>query len=156
MQTVSQWLRAVAVVCALLCASCLTMSLPKSARVEPNAPPSRTESTSTTDSRLMDTWELMYQVNEKNSEEQPRPGTRTLIEFKEPGRVVFSRIEREKESDVVNRREGDFTVRQSEIHITDDAGNSVRWPYQITGDTLIIAMPNDKRKFYWKRCKPKP
>lgn len=131
------------------------MTLPKSARVEPDAVGSRSDKASTTDGRLAGSWELMYQVNDKNEEKPPRPGTRTLIEFREPGRIVWSRSEqRENQSDTVNRREGNFTVRQNEIHLTDDAGNSDQWPYQITGDTLITAIPRERLKFYWKRTKP--
>jgi len=140
MQTVSQWLRLFVVVCALLCASCLSLTL---------------QTAKTTDSRLFGTWELTHQVNDKNEEEPPRTGTRTLIEFKAPDKIVFSRAgQRENENDPIKKREGNFFLQQNEIHVTDDGGNSVSWPYQIAGDTLITTMPKEKRKFYWRRTKP--
>ncbi|MCA1960945.1 MAG: lipocalin family protein [Desulfomonile sp.] len=140
MHAVSKWLRLSVVVCALLCASCLSLTL---------------QTAKTTDSRLFGTWELTHQVDEKNEEKTPDPGTRTLLEFKEPDRIVFSRIQRrENDSDIVKKREGNFFLQQNEVHITDDGGNSVGWPYQIAGDTLITTMPSEKRKFYWRRTKP--
>ena len=62
-----------AVVClvALMCASCITTTLPKTASVEPG-PSSREPSQTSADKNLLDTWELLYQVNEKGDEERPR------------------------------------------------------------------------------------
>jgi len=138
----------------LLFASCLTTSLPKSARVEPNTS-SPTASASTTpqglpDKKLVDTWELQYQVNDKGDEERPREATRTLIEFTDRGQVVFNRMDKEN-SDKMKSRSGRYAVEKEEISITDDAGNTVRWPYQVVGDTLVLVMPEVKKKFYWRR-----
>lgn len=98
----------------------------------------------------MDTWELLYQLNEKGEEERPRESTRTLIEFTEQGKVIFNRVEREH-ADSVKKRSGKFTLNGNEISITDDVGNTVKWPYQVTGDTLVLTMPEIKKKFYWRR-----
>lgn len=136
----------------LMCASCLTMGLPKSAKVEsaPATPePSRTGAA---DSRLVDSWELMYQVNDKGEQERPREKTRTVIEFTKEGRVVFNRLDGEN-SDHKKSRTGKYSLEKDEISITDDAGNSVKWPYTITGDTLVIVMPEVKKKFYWRRSR---
>jgi hypothetical protein len=134
---------------ALLCASCITTTLPKSARVEPS-PSSGEPSQASSDKNLLDTWELLYQVNEKGDEERPRDATRTLIEFTDKGQVIFNRMDKEN-SDKMKSRTGKYALDKSEINITDDVGNTVKWPYQITGDTLMIVMPEVKKKFYWRR-----
>lgn len=134
---------------ALLCASCITTTLPKSARVEPS-PSSGESSQASSDKNLLDTWELLYQVNEKGDEERPRDATRTLIEFTDKGQVIFNRMDKEN-SDKMKSRTGKYALDKSEINITDDVGNTVKWPYQITGDTLMIVMPEVKKKFYWRR-----
>jgi hypothetical protein len=134
---------------ALLCASCIATTLPKSARVEPS-PSSGEPSQASSDKNLLDTWELLYQVNEKGDEERPRDATRTLIEFTDKGQVIFNRMDKEN-SDKMKSRTGKYALDKSEINITDDVGNTVKWPYQITGDTLMIVMPEVKKKFYWRR-----
>jgi hypothetical protein len=140
----------------LVFSSCLTMSLPKSARVEPSptvSPPTATASVppkGAADTKLIDTWELQYQVNDKGDEERPRAATRTLIEFTDRGQVIFNRMDKEN-SDSMKHRSGRYAVEQQEVTITDDAGNTVRWPYQVVGDTLVLTMPELKKKFYWRR-----
>ena len=134
---------------ALLCASCITTTLPKSARVEPS-PSSGEPSQASSDKNLLDTWELLYQVNEKGDEERPRDATRTLIEFTDKGQVIFNRMDKEN-SDKMKSRTGKYALDKSDINITDDVGNTVKWPYQINGDTLMIVMPEVKKKFYWRR-----
>jgi hypothetical protein len=132
-----------------LCASCLTMTMPKSARVDPGAPPSGTTEP-TVDKNLVDTWELLYQVNDKGDQEPPKEGTRTLIEFTNKGKVIFNRIDKEH-SDKMMSRPGKYALEKEEISITDDSGNTVKWPYQVSTDTLVISMPEVKKKFYWRR-----
>jgi hypothetical protein len=117
--------------------------------VEPS-PPSGEPSQAASDKNLLDTWELLYQVNEKGDEERPRDATRTLIEFTDKGQVIFNRMDKEN-SDKMKSRTGKYALDKSEINITDDVGNTVKWPYQITGDTLMIVMPEVKKKFYWRR-----
>ena len=78
--------------------------------------------------------------------------SRTLIEFTDNGRVVFNRMDKET-TDSSKSRSGQFSLVKDEISITDDAGNTVQWPYQITGDTLVLVMPEVKKKFYWQRVK---
>jgi hypothetical protein len=134
---------------ALLCASCISTTMPKTARVEPS-PSSGEPSQASADKNLLDTWELLYQVNEKGDEERPRDATRTLIEFTDKGQVIFNRMDKEN-SDKMKSRTGKYALDKSEINITDDVGNTVKWPYQITGDTLMIVMPEVKKKFYWRR-----
>jgi hypothetical protein len=134
---------------ALLCASCISTTMPKTARVEPS-PSSGEPSQSSQDKNLLDTWELLYQVNEKGDEERPRDATRTLIEFTDKGQVIFNRMDKEN-SDKMKSRTGKYALDKSEINITDDVGNTVKWPYQITGDTLMLVMPEVKKKFYWRR-----
>jgi len=152
LSTLKRGFRLAAILAGLLCISCLTASLPKSAKVEPTPPPSEAGSGQSTveDKSLVDTWELLYQLNEKGEEERPRESTRTLIEFTEQGKVIFNRVEREH-ADSVKKRSGKFTLNGNEISITDDVGNTVKWPYQVTGDTLVLTMPEIKKKFYWRR-----
>lgn len=138
-----------------LCSSCLTTTLPKSVAVEGTT----TSGLKTTDSAkdpkeksLLDKWELQYQVNDKGVQEKPRESTRTLIEFFEDGKVTFDRSDKDK-ADSRKSRTGRFTVANNEISITDDAGNTVKWPYQVSGDTLVLVMPEVQKKFYWRRVK---
>jgi hypothetical protein len=140
---------------ALLCSSCITMGAPKTAKVEPSTPtPAPTQplaqASSSADKKLVDTWELQYEVNEKGDERRPRESTRTLIEFTDGGQVIFNRIDKE-ESDAMKSRSGKYAIEKEEISITDDAGNNVKWPYQVAGDTLVLVMPEVKKKFYWRR-----
>jgi hypothetical protein len=132
---------------ALLCASCISTTLPKTARVEPS-PSSGEPSQAPSDKNLLDTWELLYQVNEKG-EQRPLEGTRTLIEFTDKGQVIFNRMD--KDSDKMKNQTGKYALDNNEITITDNAGNTVKWPYQVTADTLVITMPEKKTKFFWRR-----
>ena len=105
-----------------------------------------------TDNRLVDTWELMYQVNDKGDEKRPTEASRTLIEFTKAGKVIFNRVDSE-DTKRTKSRTGKYYLSNDEIRITDDMGNSVRWPYKITGDTLVIMMPEAKKRFLWRRFK---
>jgi len=137
-----------------LCASCLSMSLPKSAKVQSPTDASETASNHgpgpTVDKGLVDTWELLYQKNDEGMEQRPRESTRTLIEFTERGHVIFNSMDRDN-SDKVKSRSGKYSVNGERINITDDVGNTVSWPYQLAGDTLVLVMPEEKKKFYWRR-----
>jgi hypothetical protein len=117
--------------------------------VEPS-PPSGEPSQASSDKNLLDTWELLYEVNEKGDQKPPQEGTRTLIEFTDKGQVIFNRMD--KDSDKTKNRTGKYALDTSGITITDDAGNTVKWPYQVTADTLVITMPENKNnKYYWRR-----
>ncbi len=133
----------------MLCASCITTTLPKTARLEPG-PSASQPSPTASDKKLLDTWELLYQVNENGAEERPKDGTRTLIEFTDKGQVIFNRMDKDH-SDKMKSRTGKYILEKNQLTITDDVGNTVKWPYQVTGDTLMIAMPEVKKKFYWRR-----
>lgn len=140
---------------ALLCSSCITMGAPKTAKVEPSTPaPGIAQAApapgASADKKLVDTWELQYEVNEKGDERKPREATRTLIEFTDGGQVIFNRVDKD-ESDKMKSRSGKYAIEKDEISITDDAGNNVKWPYQVVGDTLVLVMPEVKKKFYWRR-----
>ena len=89
-------------------------------------------------------WELLYQLNDKGERQNPRDLTKTQIEFTDNGQVVFNRIDNEN-ADNVKSRTGKFTVDKNQISITDDAGNTVKWPFQIASDSLIISMPESTR-----------
>jgi hypothetical protein len=104
----------------------------------------------TTDLNLLDTWELLYQVDEKGTEQRPREGTRTLIEFTDKGHVIFNRVINDG-SHRMNSRAGKYALDGNKIRITDDVGNTVIWPYGISGDELVIEMPETKKKYYWRR-----
>lgn len=138
-----------------LCTSCLTMTLPKSARLEgsgssPGAPAETAKQEK--EKTLLAKWELLHQVNDKGVQEKPRESTQTLIEFLENGKVVFDRTDKEN-TESRKSRSGKFTLVNDEISITDDAGNTVQWPYQISGDTLVLVMPEVQKKFYWRKVR---
>jgi hypothetical protein len=130
------------------------MSLPKSASVESSGKQTEPGNLpqSPSDKALMDTWELAYQVNEKGEQERPRDSTRTLIEFTDRGTVVFNRMDKDN-SDQPKSRTGRYTTENSEINITDDVGNTVKWPYTVKGETLVIVMPEKKKEFHWRRSR---
>lgn len=140
-------------ICALMCAfslaSCLTASLPKSARMESQAT-SQNTAASNLDKGLTDKWELMYQVNDKGEEQKPRESTRTVLEFTGNGEVIFNRMDKDN-TEMTKNRSGKYTLDKDQIVITDDAGNTVKWPYSITADNLMISMPEVSKKFHWKR-----
>jgi hypothetical protein len=102
------------------------------------------------DKKLVDTWELLYQTNDKGDQERPPEDVRTLMEFTDKGQVIFNRIDKEHSDKLVSRT-GKFALDKEEINITDDRGNTVKWPYQVNADTLVIVMPEVKKKFYWRR-----
>lgn len=137
------------ILCALTCVSCLTASLPKNTKLDSQAS-SQNSASSSMDRGLMDKWELMYQVNDKGEEQKPREATRTVLEFTGNGEVIFNRMDKEN-TDMSKSRSGKFTIDKEQIVITDDAGNTVKWPYQITGDNLLISMPEVSKKFHWRR-----
>ncbi|HMK36228.1 MAG TPA: hypothetical protein VK463_14235 [Desulfomonilaceae bacterium] len=143
---VTTW--SLAVLAAFLCTSCLTMTMPKGGGVEPMAKSGTAEAA--VDQKLVDTWELLYQVNDKGEQEHPREATRTLIEFNTKGQVIFNRVD-QTQSDAMKSRTGKFALDKDLIRITDDVGNTVKWPYQVNGDTLMIAMPEVNKKFFWRR-----
>ncbi len=130
------------------CVSCVGTSVSKIARVDPGVTGSAASETG--DKGIVDTWELLYQVNENGDEERPREGTRTLLEFTKGGQVIFNRVDNEN-SARVKTQTGKYSVDKAEINIADEEGNSVRWPYQITGDNLVLSMPEKKKKFHWRR-----
>ncbi len=121
----------------IVCSSCLTWT-------------SNIKDSPTIDKNLLDSWELMYQIDDKGNQEKPREATRTLIEFSNDGQVIFNRVDKEK-SDSVSNRKGKFRTEKGLIAITDDAGNTVKWPYDISGDSLKITMPEVNKEFHWRR-----
>jgi len=129
-----------------VCASCVSMGLSKTAQLEQGSAGSDVQA----DKSLVDKWELECRVNDKG-EEVP-PTTRTLIEFTNGGKVIFNRMDNEN-SDPVKTRSGTYSIDKAEIQITDYQGNTVKWPYQVTGDTLTLVMPEAKKKFRWRRLK---
>ncbi len=137
--------------CALTCASCLTASLPKNARMDSNAS-SENSPAAPVDRGLTDKWELMFQINDKGEEQKPRESTRTVLEFTGNGEVIFNRMDKDS-ADMAKSRSGKYTVDRDQIVITDDAGNTVKWPYQVNGDNLMISMPEVSKKFHWRRYK---
>lgn len=137
----------------VLCASCLSMSLPKSAKVEPppaNASIEQLTSKTALDGGLVDSWELLYQVDNQGEQKRPPDSTRTLIEFTDKGQVIFNRLDKDT-SNQIKSRTGKYTLEGDKITIVDDVGNVTKWPYQQTGDTLMIVMPELDKKFYWRR-----
>lgn len=137
------------VVCCL-CASCVTMTLPQSTKVNTQSPRTPEKEYVVKDDRLCDTWELMYLVDDKGEEKNPEEGTRTVAEFTRKGEVIVNKVDR-RAPDRVKTRKGQYVAENNKIRITDQDGNEVSWPYMIDGDTLVIEMPEAKKKFYWRR-----
>jgi len=138
---------------AAFCASCLTASLPKSARMDDETQSGSdisASSTGSSDKSVVGKWELLYQINDKGERQNPKDQTKTHIEFTDNGQVVFNRFDNEN-SDSVKSRSGKYSIEKNRISITDDAGNTVKWPFQIASDSLIISMPEVNKKFHWKR-----
>ena len=133
----------------LLCASCLSMTAPKSPRVEAGSPRSASAALPA-DTLLVDTWELLSKVGANGAEELPTEGTRTLIEFTDKGQVIFNRIDKDS-SGLTRSRKGSYTVDKNEITITDDVGNTAKWTYNIADDKLVIDAPEAKEKFQLRR-----
>jgi len=102
------------------------------------------------DRGLVDTWELLYQVDDQREQKRPPDSTRTLIEFTDKGQVIFNRLDKDTSNQLKNRT-GKYTLDSDMINIVDDVGNATKWPYQLTGDTLMIVMPELEKKFYWRR-----
>ena len=154
MTLASKTLGFVFVVCfTSICASCLTASLPKSARMDEETQSGGAIQSSTVENAAKSVtgkWELLYQINDKGERQNPKDQTKTQIEFTENGKVLFNRFDNEN-SDNVKSRTGKYTVENNQISITDDAGNTVKWPFQIASDSLIISMPEVNKKFHWRR-----
>lgn len=138
---------------AVICVSCLTASLPKSARLESDLPPSSDHVTSglkTSDRNILGKWELLYQINDKGDRQNPKDQTKTQIEFTDDGKINFTRLDNEN-TDSVKSRQGKYSVEKDQINITDDAGNTVKWPFEVASDSLVITMPEQNKKFHWRR-----
>jgi hypothetical protein len=120
---------------------------PRSGSEEGSAP-----SEGSTDPNLLDTWELLYQVNEEGHQERPIEGTRLLMEFTDKGQLIFNRMDR-KDSEKVKSRTGRFAADGNKISITEDDGSTIYWPYQISGDALVVEMFEFKKKLYWRRSR---
>lgn len=107
-------------------------------------------STGNSDKSVVGKWELLYQINDKGERQNPKDQTKTQIEFTNNRQVIFNRFDNEN-SDSMKSRTGKYSVEKNQISITDDAGNTVKWPFQISGDSLIISMPEVNKKFHWRR-----
>ena len=95
-------------------------------------------------------WELLYQINDKGERQNPKDQTKTQIAFTDNGNVLFNRFDNEN-SDNVKSRTGKYSIEKNQISITDDAGNTVKWPFQVASDSLTISMPEVNKKFHWRR-----
>lgn len=135
---------------ACLCVSCLSMTLPQGTTAENPSPQPPPKEYVAADTRLCDTWELLYMVDDKGNEEKPKEGTRVLIEFTQNGRLITNRIDGTA-SEQVRTKTGTYVAENNHINITDDKGNQTKWPYMIDGDTLITEMPEKRSKLYWRR-----
>ncbi len=138
---------------ASMCVSCLTASLPKSARLD-GAAPSNSElaqsDVRSSDRDILGKWELLYQINDKGDRQNPKDMTKTQIEFTSEGKINFKRLDDER-SDSMKSRQGKYSIDKDQINITDDAGNTVKWPFVVTSDSLVISMPDQNKKFHWRR-----
>ncbi len=158
----------------VVCASCLSMTMPKK---EPwtasDTSSQETEAVAVSDNRIVDTWELLYQVDESGEQQLPREGTRTLVEFTPNGRLIYNRVDRTRPVQVSAESEsggyswpwqgskeespprlktqtGTYRVQEGELNVTDGTNNT-RWPYRIVGDTLVIVIPKKKKQLHFRR-----
>ncbi len=117
----------------LLCASCLSTGLVRPVSID--------------DANLVDTWELQSQVNEKGQEEPPT--IRTFLKLTKDGEVILTKTDKENSAPTETSK-GKYSVNRGEITMTDLEGRTTTWPYQLTGDTLVMVVTPDK-KFRWRR-----
>lgn len=133
-----------------LWASCVSMTLPKGGQVEPSL---KGPATYNVDKDLVNTWELLYQINDKGEKDlvaADKP--RTLIEFTDKGRVIFNKIYRDSPN-ALTSHQGSYSVDKGFINITDHKGRTSQWPYEVNGETLMTSMPDLKLKFFWRRSR---
>jgi YD repeat-containing protein len=128
------------------------MSVPKSARVDIPSSVAAPPGDAGRDTMLVDTWELMYQIDANGSQVRPEEGSRILIELTSDGRVIFKKVDKDQPENVKSRF-GTYSPAHNEISITDDKGNSVKWAYEITGNTLTITWPKMNYKFVLRRAR---
>ncbi len=143
-------IRAMLCVAVVFCSSCLTMTAPQSAKED--RPRTEAPRNPVKDNMLVDTWELMYESEDGGREKPTPPGVRTLVEFTDQGRVIFNKTY-SGDKNGVRSRTATYSLEKNEMHIRDDLGNSVRWPYHVTGDTLVIVMPEAKTRLYLRRSR---
>lgn len=101
---------------------------------------------------LIGAWELVRK-SENGEPKQPVPaGANTLMEFAQGGVVMVTKTHKDNPSKP-DTRPGKFSVEGSKMLITDDEGNTARCEYRIDGDTLLLAIPDIHKEFYWRRVK---
>jgi len=135
-----------------LFASCLGMSVPKDAKLEPplaSAGNPAFSGSGAIDKALVDRWELTHLVTDSGEKQEPMEGTRTLVEFTENGGMVMNRAD--KESPSVKKQTGHYSAEKNQLEVTDGEGRTSRWAYEVNGDTMVITMPEKKQKLYWRR-----
>ncbi len=141
----------IALLAVLLCASCLSLTAPKDARVEPDSP-SGVQAIAGLDKNLVDTWELMYLTDEAGTKKYPDASTRTLMEFTNSGKVIVNKTYKGPPETVKTTDPGKYSMlAKGEISVTDKDGTTATWPYQISGDTLEITVVGENKKHYWRR-----
>jgi hypothetical protein len=128
---------------ALLCCSCLGIGV-KNPQVDGDSGQFQVK-----DPKLVDKWELQYQVGDDGAQAKPDKN-RVLLEFTKSGQVILNIMDRENPSEVNTPTKGNYTTENGEITVTDKGLE--KWPYSVKGDTLRIYMPGKKQSFYWKRA----
>ncbi len=104
------------------------------------------------DKNLLGTWELLYRINSQGQQELPTEGMITRLGFTDKGEAILSRIEPNKQGEVMTKS-GTFALVKDEIVIKDESEQEVKWPYKVVVDTLTIDMTAPQMKVIWRRVK---
>lgn len=125
-------------ICSLICCSCVSLVVPKD---EQN--PQSGES-------LIDTWELLYQIDEKGQKKLPGDeNVKLLMRFSDDGRLYESYYD-VKESKEIKSESISYRVQGNKLIIKDNKGNTATWIYSFKDGKLIILWSTNKR-FVWRR-----
>jgi hypothetical protein len=100
--------------------------------------------------KLIDTWELMYQINEQGQRIDPGDDIRVLMQFTEDGRILMNWFD-VKTSETLRSIDGSFKIEGDKVTIRVQAGNEKAWPYSFKDGKLILLWPSKNLSFIWRR-----
>ncbi len=125
-------------ICSLMCCSCVSLVAPKG------------ETEANYSDSLIDTWELMYQIDENGEKKLPGDeNVKLLMKFSEDGQLYESYYD-VKESRELKSESISYKVQGNKLIIKDNKGNTATWVYSFKDGNLIILWSSNKR-FVWRR-----
>lgn len=122
----------------LICSSCVSLVVPKG------------EGDTQYNKNLIDTWELMYQVDKNGDVSNPRKNIRVLMEFTDKGNFFLNWFDSDT-SETLKSRSGRYTTEGNRVTIEDKDGNTDTWPYAFEDGKLVLALPAENKRFVWQR-----